>query len=71
MTFAEGFEVLDAGEGRWDVQLRETFLVAGQIWRTATGYLLRDWADRELGTFSSLADALRALWELQPPSRYA
>jgi len=65
VSYEEAFEIIDAGEGRWDVQQRETLLVAGQVWRTATGYLLWDWADRQIGTFPNLGDALRTLWDLE------
>jgi hypothetical protein len=61
MTFVEAFDLVEAGEGRWDVQERNSVLVAGQVWRTATGFLLWDWLDRQLGTFPSMDDALRAL----------
>lgn len=69
MTYTKAFDIVDAGEGRWDIQLHETFLVAGRVWRTAAGFLLWDWADRQLGTFPSLADALRTLFSIQPRDR--
>ncbi|GAB3584020.1 hypothetical protein GCM10027406_29690 [Leifsonia lichenia] len=69
MTYTEAFDIVDAGEGRWDIQLRETLLIAGQVWRTAAGFLLWDWADRQLGTFPSLAEALRTLWAAQSRER--
>jgi hypothetical protein len=71
MTYSDEFEIIQAGDGRWDVQRRESLLVAGQVWRTASGYLLWDWADRQLGTFRSLADALTALGDIEFRNRYA
>jgi hypothetical protein len=65
MTYAEAFDVIDVGEGRWDIQLQRSLLVVGQVWRTAQGFLLWDWADRQLGMFASLSDALQRLWEMQ------
>ncbi|MFF1632504.1 hypothetical protein [Leifsonia sp. NPDC058248] len=69
MSYADAFDVVDAGEGRWDIQLHETLLVAGQVWRTATGYLLSDWADRQLGTFPTLGEAVRTLWVFESAGR--
>ncbi|KQO97740.1 hypothetical protein [Leifsonia sp. Leaf264] len=65
MSHVEAFDVIDAGEGRWDVQRRQSLSVVGHVWRTAAGFLLWDWADRQLGTFSSLSDALRTLWAIE------
>jgi hypothetical protein len=31
------------------------------VWRTRTGFVLWDWLDRQLGTYDSIDDALRAL----------
>ncbi len=64
MSYAEAFDVIDAGEGRWDIQQHGTLLVAGQVWRVNSGFLLRDWLERGLGTFGSLDEALRALLRL-------
>jgi hypothetical protein len=61
MTYAEVFDLVDAGEGRWDVQEHGTLLVAGQVWRTRTGFVLWDWLDRQLGTYDTIDEALRAL----------
>lgn len=65
MTYAEAFDVIDVGEGRWDIQWRRSLTVVGQVWSTSGGFLLWDWADRQLGTFASLADALRTLWAME------
>lgn len=65
MTYAEAFDVIDVGEGRWDIQLRRSLIVVGQVWRTAGGFLLWDWADRQLGTFPSLSEALGTLWAME------
>jgi hypothetical protein len=59
--YAEVYDLVDAGEGRWDVQEHGTLLVAGQVCRTRTGFVLWDWLDRQLGTYDSIDDALRAL----------
>jgi hypothetical protein len=64
VTYAEAFDLIDAGQGRWDIQQHGTFLVAGQVWRTNTGYLLWDWLDRQIGSFTSIDEALRALFRL-------
>jgi hypothetical protein len=71
MSHNDEFEIIQAGEGRWDVQRRGSLLVAGQVWSTASGYLLWDWADRQLGTFRSLADAIGALSDVEFRDRYA
>ena len=64
MRYTEVFDLVDAGEGRWDVQEHGTLLVAGQVLRTRTGFVLCDWLDRQLGTYDSIDDALRALIRL-------
>ncbi|WP_426515176.1 hypothetical protein ACPPVQ_11195 [Diaminobutyricibacter sp. McL0618] len=61
MTYTEVFDLVDAGDGRWDVQQHGTLLVAGQVCRTRTGFVLWDWLDRQLGTYETIDDALRAL----------
>ena len=65
MTHVEAFEVIDAGEGRWDVRLRQSIHLVGEVWRTDAGFILWDWRQRQLGRFPSLPDALRALWILE------
>ncbi|MCU1524381.1 MAG: hypothetical protein JWO18_1275 [Microbacteriaceae bacterium] len=62
MTYAEAFDLIEAGEGRWDVQHHDTLLIAGQVWRTHTGFDLLDWLDRPIGTFDSIENALRSLY---------
>jgi hypothetical protein len=59
--YADVFDLVDAGEGRWDVQQHGTLLVAGQVCRTHSGFVLWDWLDRQLGTYDTIEDALRAL----------
>lgn len=61
MNYAEAFDLVEAGQGRWDVQRHGTLLIAGQIWRTNDGFALMDWLDRPSGTFDSVEDALRFL----------
>jgi hypothetical protein len=63
VTIGEAFDLIEAGEGRWDVQLRKSFVVAGHIRRTTGGFTVYDWRDRTLGTFRSVDDALRFLLE--------
>ncbi|MCU1557511.1 MAG: hypothetical protein JWN09_1506 [Microbacteriaceae bacterium] len=62
MTYAEAFDLIEAGEGRWDVQHHGSLLIAGQVWRTRGGFDLLDWLDRPIGTFESIEDALRFLY---------
>lgn len=64
MSYAEAFDLIDAGEGRWDVQHHGTLLVAGQVLRTNAGFELLDWVDRPLGLFRAMDDALRHLHHL-------
>ncbi|WP_150307692.1 hypothetical protein [Planctomonas psychrotolerans] len=61
MTIREAFDLIEAGQGRWDVQLQGTLTVAGHIWRTTDGFTLFDWLDRSIGVFPSTDDALRFL----------
>lgn len=61
MTYVEAFDLIEAGQGRWDVQQHGTLLIAGSVWRTDAGFLLTDWLDRRIGTYASMEDALREL----------
>ncbi|QNE47314.1 hypothetical protein F1C58_10680 [Glaciihabitans sp. INWT7] len=61
MNYAEAFDLVEAGQGRWDVQHHGTLLIAGQVWRTTDGFELLDWLDRPIGHFASVEDALRFL----------
>lgn len=65
MTYAEAFDVIDAGEGRWSVRLRQPRCLVGEVWRTGAGFLLWDSNQRQAGTFPSMTDALRTLWSLE------
>lgn len=65
MHAIHGFDVIEAGEGRWDIQLRESFSVAGHVWHTASAFVVWDWADRQVGVFDSLPRALQALATLE------
>ncbi|MET4703984.1 hypothetical protein [Frigoribacterium sp. UYMn621] len=61
MNYAEAFDLVEAGQGRWDVQHHGTLLIAGQVWRTSDGFELMDWLDRPTGHFDTVEDALRFL----------
>jgi hypothetical protein len=61
MTFSEAFDVIEAGQGRWDIHSRGSIMIAGQVWRTDEGFLLLDWLDQRLGSFDTIDDALRFL----------
>jgi len=61
MTYAEAFELVQAGQGRWTVQNRGSATVAGRVLRTNAGFELRDLRDRALGVFESMEDGLRFL----------
>ena len=61
MTYAEAFELVQAGQGRWTVRSRATATDAGQVLRTQAGFELRDLPDRALGVFESIEDGLRFL----------
>jgi hypothetical protein len=75
VVHAEVFDVVDAGQGRWDIRLHNTPLIEGQVWRTAEGFALRDVMDRRVGTFPTLDDALRVLcstvWPAGSGTRWA
>lgn len=60
MTITEAFDLIEAGQGRWDIQLRDSLTVIGGIWRVDGGFELFDWLDRRIGVFPSTDDALRA-----------
>lgn len=61
MTYAEAFELVQAGQGRWTIQNRASSTVAGQVLRTNDGFELRDLPGRALGVFDSIEDGLRFL----------
>jgi len=61
MTYAEAFELVQAGQGRWTIQNRASSTVAGRVLRTNAGFELRDLRDRALGVFDSIEDGLRFL----------
>ncbi len=61
MTYAEAFDLIEAGQGRWNVQQHGTLLIAGQVLRTTAGFQLLDWLQRRIGTYASIEDALREL----------
>ena len=61
MNYAEAFDLVEAGQGRWDVQHHGSLVIAGQVWRTNDGFALMDWLDRPIGSFDSMEDALRFL----------
>lgn len=65
MNTNDAFDVIEAGEGRWDVQLRDSLSIAGHVWQAASGFVVWDWADRQIGVFGSLLDAVRALSALE------
>lgn len=69
MTIGEAFDLVEAGQGRWDVQRQKSFVVAGHIWRTADGFTLYDWRDSVLGTFRTVDEALRFLLQNEIGSR--
>ncbi|GAB2454422.1 hypothetical protein GCM10027029_14880 [Conyzicola lurida] len=61
MTYSEAFDLVDAGQGRWEVRYRDTAMAAARIWRGTDGFELRDWSNRVVATFPSIDDALRRL----------
>jgi hypothetical protein len=61
MTYAEAFELEQAGQGRWTVLDRATATVAGRVLRTQSGFELLDLRERVLGVFDSIDDGLRFL----------
>jgi hypothetical protein len=65
MNTIDAFEVIEAGEGRWDIQLRDSLSVAGYVWHTGAGFVVWDWADRQVGVFDSLPRSVRALSALE------
>jgi len=61
MTYAEAFELVPAGQGRWTIQDRAGSTLAGQMLRTQAGFELRDLPGKALGVFDSIEDGLRFL----------
>jgi len=61
MTFAEAFELEQAGQGRWAVRNRGTATLVGRVLRTQAGFELLDLRERVLGVFDSIDDGLRFL----------
>ena len=55
------FDVVETGDGRWDVQLRDRLTVVGFVWHTGAGFIAWDWADRQVGVFHSMRQAVDAL----------
>ncbi|NEM91408.1 hypothetical protein [Galbitalea soli] len=62
VTMTELFFLVDAGEGRWYVRHQLTDEPAGSILRTSRGYALMNTEKRPLGTYDTIADALRSLY---------
>lgn len=58
-------DIIEAGDGRWDVQLRDSLIVVGCVWHAGAGFIAWDWADRQIGVFESMPAAVGALWELE------
>ena len=65
MGTVDAFDVVESGDGRWDVQRRDSLSVAGYVWHTGAGFVVWDWADRQIGVFDTMPDAVRALWSLE------
>ena len=65
MDETDVFDVIEAGHGRWDVQVRDSLSVAGYVWHTGAGFVVWDWADRQVGVFDTLPHALRSLRALE------
>jgi hypothetical protein len=42
----ESVDIVETGDGRWDVQLRDSLIVVGYVWHTGAGFIAWDWADR-------------------------
>ena len=61
MTVTEVFTLADAGEGRWEVQLRRGTDVVGRVWRTRAGLMLVNTDLRPIGSFDSMDEALKFL----------
>lgn len=60
MNHVEAFDLVEAGQGRWEVQHHGILLIAGQV-STNDGFTLMDRLDRPIGIFDSVEDALRFL----------
>ena len=39
MHSLDQYDVIAAGEGRWDIQLRDRLSVVGYVWRTGAGFI--------------------------------
>ncbi|RXZ67739.1 hypothetical protein [Agromyces albus] len=65
MSPIESLDVVETGDGRWDVQLRDSLTVVGYVWHTGAGFIVWDWADRQVGVFESLPRAVRELWAVE------
>lgn len=65
MSGMDAFEVIETGDGQWDVQVRDGLLVVGYIWHTGAGFIVWDWADRQVGVFDSLSAGVHSLSTLE------
>jgi hypothetical protein len=61
VTYATSFDRIDIGHGRWEIRHRGTDQIAGQLLTNPTGFELLDRQDNDLGSFKTIAEALRAL----------
>lgn len=61
MHAMEHYDIIGAGEGRWDVQQQGGLSIVGYVWQTGAGFIAWDWADRQVGVFESLPRAVGAL----------
>jgi len=65
MTISEAFDLVEVGSGHWDIQLRETLTVVGDVRQTGDGFALYDWLGRRAGTFATTNDALRSFLRVE------
>ncbi|RZS66269.1 hypothetical protein EV187_1990 [Agromyces ramosus] len=65
MGFIESVDVIETDEGRWDIQLRDSLTIIGCVWHTGAGFIAWDWADRQVGVFTTMPHAVGALSALE------
>ena len=61
MDASHAFDLVETSEGRWDVQLHGSLSIVGYVWHTGAGFIVWDWADRQIGVFTSLPNAVQSL----------
>ena len=62
MSAESHFDVVETGENSWEVRHEGTELVAGLLKKDGDSYALTDSAEKDLGSFDSVDEALTVLY---------